>query len=426
MPSEQEALHNTGGLQLHPAPQGMKISRGFYYCPSTQLLPLDAANVRGQRAATDTVSFPGHGTSQSQKPEGQRQDIPPSVSASVSDSGHRTRSRTNSLGSARTQQRQLASRPPTTAASVHTPAQAPATGSPVKRKPGRPRKHPLPPPPREPSPNPATDLGRTELTQLVTVARQGEEASYEQHGEFSQLGPRPTASSVPTTTGVAPNPPARPSGRLPAYHYSPALPAQLPPVASAPDITQPHVQFSLEITQPHVPLPPVAPAQWPSSAAAPVRRGEDRPVHDLAAVYQAHNPGRLAGRVQYQSAPPNPPLLSIRPGVALYPRNYNPAWNPDALVAIQPQHQPHSSPPFPLNAYWGRDLTGRPVLPTMTIAGGPDMPCFELAEDGNRTDVGFGPGVKIARAFKWVAGEYERRHKKAMLDFDRAMFGMHG
>ena len=151
-----------------------------------------------------------------------------------------------------------------------------------------------------------------------------------------------------------------------------------------------------------------------------VAAAEERLVRDLAAVYQAHNPlmANVYPRGQYpHPAPYPPPLLSISPSVTWYPLTGDPATYDG--IAVQQQYLPSGQPPFPLNAYLGRNLGAGPVLPFMTLTGGPAMPCFQRNTDGNRADVGFGPGIRIADAFTAVARRYESEHKLAAMDFHR-------
>lgn len=508
-----------------------------------------------------------------------------------SESRYHIRSHTQPPHFATTRQPQLTAPPTTSAAPVQiTTTQDSVTDRPVKRRRGRPRKHPLPDPPREPSPNPVNNLGRAALVQLVSGVRQGRELSDEQTGQLSRLRPRHLAGATSTAAEDAmQQPTATPQARtLTPYHVTdtlamqlpndipvseaarrhitslPAAPTPLPTTTGAPIPAQIPVHyrpvpptplhppipdaaadqtafqlsansllqwsatlnapaasadtFNFSTAQPSLQFPTIAPTHPPPTADAAVatltslhfsaapqapvgfpslargsateaqkafqvdilppaadlatqasplclsapaesqalqagyvgsptpplptrnprepedvtlalqpdpahphsiasdvvsralaaglgrqgrhgvppmkhERYEDQVAHDLAVVYQTHNPW-----IKNQDMRHHLGRLTITPRVDSYPFTYD-NMSTDEMT-VQPHQPPKTRPAFPLYAYWGRDLNEGPGFPTMTVSGGPSMPCFERSQDGDRADVGFGPGTRIAEAFR--------------------------
>ncbi|ERF71550.1 hypothetical protein EPUS_00539 [Endocarpon pusillum Z07020] len=299
----------------------------------------DATNLGGPQAISHTASLSDQAASQSQITNIQQNSIVPT--GLVSTSGYRTRSSTQSLPAANTRYT------PLPAATKTDPA--------VKRGRGRAQNHPSQAAPQAPPPNTAATSGQAypTLSATNTTAIQ------------APVPPSSSASSITST--VAPYPQAAPLPALPPYVQSSAPAASTPvqdPVSSQ-TITQ--VQLAL--------------------------------LNELLAIYYA----RLPTFSTFPSGQPYPypaPRVVIGPLADRYP--YTSSLGSDTM-GTQPQYPPYGNPPFPLNAYLGRDLNNGPGFPSMAVTGGPSMACFQRSAADARVDVGFGPGIEIADEFKALA-----------------------
>lgn len=147
-------------------------------------------------------------------------------------------------------------------------------------------------------------------------------------------------------------------------------------------------------------------------AAIRCRAYEDRVARDLAVAYQTHNTWL------HDQHPRRHPRSTITPRGDSYPLTYEHNTSTDEMT-VQPHRPPANHPPFPFYVYWGRDLNEGPVLPTMSISGGPNVPCFERSTDGNRADVGFGPGIRVAEAFRGIWERYGGEDTEDVVGLDR-------
>lgn len=387
---EQETPTNTGDLHVQAASQGMPACSNFCSSLLTKLAHLDAINLAGPQAVSYTVSLPGKAATQSQITNIQQNSLVSTGPAS--ESGYRTRSTTQSLPAAKTRYSPLAPAPKTTRMLQGSPAQASATGSPVKhgRGRGRPPKHLLPAALQIPPPNPTTTSSQANLTLVATNTTVSSQANYRQNTQ-----PLPAAGYISTAI-QATTPPSSSVSSLPItvapYPQATPLTALQPSVQLSPTTTSMPVQDFFRFQ-------PTTPMQLSL-------------VNELQAIYEARFPTFSAFHPDAQ--------VIIAPLATWYPYTYTSPVGPDVMGA-QPAY---GHPPFPLNTYLGRDLKYGPGIPSMTITGGPPMPCFQPSAADNRTDYGFGPGIEIADEFKALAEKYVREQRREVMKADKAVLEM--
>ena len=392
--------------RIKPLPEVCQHLIAFTLLFLTELVHLDATNLRGPQAISQTVSLPGQAATQSQITNIQQNSIVPAGPASTS--GYRTRSSTQSLPVAKTRYTPLAAAPKTTPAHLQgSPARASATDPSVKRGGGRGRakKHSLQVASQVPPPNPAVTSGQADLTLPATNTTVSSQANYQQDIQRSQLQPLPAAGSISTAI-QGPVPPSSSASSLITTVASYPQAALLP--ALRPFVQLPTPTASTPIQDPFR-FQPITPMQLAL-------------LNELQAIYEARfrtfsafPPGH---RYQYPE-----PRVVIGPLANRYP--YTSPLGPDTM-GIQPQYPPYGNPPFPLNAYLGRDLNYGPGFPSMTITGGPPLACFQRSAADARVDVGFGPGIEIADEFKALAERHAREHRREVVKGDKAVLGTGG
>ncbi len=402
-PHEQEALVNTGDLQGQAASQGMLTCNNFCAFLLSKLTHPDATNLGRTHAISDNVSLHEQAATQSQITNIQQNSL--GLDTPASGSVYRTRSSTQSLPASKTRYPTLAPAPKTTPALQGNPAQASATDPPVKRGRGRgrPQNQPLQAAPQVPPPNPAATSGLADPASVTANSTLSSQAKYHQDIQRTQLQALLATGSTSTTIQAT----VPPSSSVSSV---PIAVAPYPHASPSPAV-EPFVQLSLPATS--------TPVQDPFhfQPATPIQLSL---LNELQAIYEARFPTFSAFHRVYRSQYPDSRAI-IAPLATWYPYTSSPG--PDSLGA-QPQYPPYGHSPFPLSAYFGRDLNYGPGMPSMTITGGPPMPCFQLSAAGSRADVGFGPGIEIADEFKALAERYAREHRREVVKGDKAVSGM--